>query len=265
MVPHGSGADAHVEQYRTETRRPAGRLARGSALIGSVVALLLVLMPLGQAATVHANTTFSAPYNGKGITSTLLQTLGCGVKGTIPTHPKFTTSTGAAVLVVKTKAKSCPAALGYNWVIAGGGVGYFSKPFHGLSGAHAVVATWSVSWTSVITAGLGPRSTGAAHATSFLVATLYLLDETNLTYLLPSNSWGWFSSTTNGTVSVSSSATVSMFLNQTLVASHSYMITASIDATSYCQASSQGPSVATGSLSLSGSGNSTKLTSLTLS
>lgn len=231
-----------------------------ASLAALALSVLTVLAPLSQGAPVHPLKTFAPPYNGKAIVGTNVQTLGCGVKGTIPTHPKFTTSTGVGVEALKAKAKSCPSGLGYNWVNAEASVGYFSKPITGLSGVHHVVVQWTVAWASTISASRGPTSSGSAHATSYIVATLYLLDQTNLTYLPPANGWGWYVATYNGTSTVSSSANVTMYLNQTLAAGHTFEITCAISASSYAWASSQGPSTAVGSLRLT----SAKLTSITL-
>ncbi|MFI5417294.1 MAG: hypothetical protein ACHQ2Y_00140 [Candidatus Lutacidiplasmatales archaeon] len=233
------------------------------ALGGAGVAALLLLVPIAQAAPSHPLSTYAPPYNGKGLVSTSLSTLGCGVKGTITTHPKFTTSSGVAKVAVKAAAKSCGSPLGYNWVKIGGGSGYFTRTFTHVSGVHHVVAHWSVAWSSTVSVSKGPKFTGGGYASSFVVAVLWLLDETNLTYLSPANSWGFFSAISNGTVSNISSATVSMYLNQTLVSGHVYSITTAIDISAYAQASSKGPSTASALLSLAGSGKSTKLTSIT--
>jgi hypothetical protein len=231
-------------------------------LAAVALAVLTVLAPLSQGAPVHPLKTFAPPFNGKAGVATNTQTFGCGVKGMIPIHPKFTKSTGVGIESLKTKAKSCPSGIGYNWVNVEASVGYFSKPITGLSGVHSVVVHWTVAWASSISANRGPASRGSAHATSYIVATLYLLDETNLTYLPPANGWGWYSATYNGTSALTSSANIAMYLNQTLAAGHTFVITCAISASSGAWASSQGPSTALGTLSLT---SGTKLTSITLS
>jgi hypothetical protein len=238
------------------------RLALGPILAVAAVTLLLALTPLSQAATVRHGT-FAPPYGGKGLVSVTLGTVGCGAKDLLTVYPKFTPSTGIASGATKAKSVSCSSPLGYNSAKGGFSSGYFSKPFTGLSGLHHVVVHWTVSWNSTITAKLGPRFSGFATASSFIVATLYLLDETNLTYLPPSTSWSWFSTTSNGTVHNSSTVFFAMYLNQTLVSSHSYTITPAINVAEYASASSAGPTSASAYLSLTGP-TSTKLTSVTL-
>ncbi|MCI4318254.1 MAG: hypothetical protein L3J96_06910 [Thermoplasmata archaeon] len=242
--------------------RVRGGLALVPALAAAVV-LLLVLTPFGQAAAVFHPSTFVPPYNGKGLVQITTSTLGCGGKATVAKAPKFTTSTGVATGAGRAKDSSCSSPLGYTWAKTSLSSGYFSRPMSHLSGLHHVVVQWKVSWNSTVSANLGPGFKGAASASSFLVATLYLLDETNGTYLLPSSGWSFLSSTVNGTVHSSSSATFSMYLNQTLVSSHTYVITPAINWAEYAQASSTGHCSASAFLSISGPGG-TKLLSVTL-
>lgn len=242
--------------------RIRGGLALAPALAAAVV-LLLVVTPVGQAAAVVHPSTFAPPYNGKPLVLVTTSTLGCGAKSTVAKAPKFTTSTGLATGASRAKDSSCSSPLGYNWAKTQLSSGYFSRPITHLSGLHHVVVQWQVSWNSTVTANLGPSFQGAATARSFIVATLYLLDESNGTYLPPSSGWSFLSSTVNGTVHSSSSATFSMYLNQTLVSSDICVITPAIDTSVYAQAGSSGHCSATAFLSLSGPGG-TKLLSMTL-
>jgi hypothetical protein len=257
-------AKPSAEHASTRAAPRRNRTMNAPALAALAVGLLIALTPFAQAGSVRHAATYTPPYTGKGLVSVTTSTLGCGVKTTITTAPKFTTITGVAIGAGKAKAVSCSSPLGYNTAKAGAGVGYFTKTFTGVSGPHHVVVHWTVSWSSVLTAKLGPGFTGSAYASSYLVATLYLLDSTNLTYLPPSSSWSWFSSTANGTVTNHSSATFAMYLNQTLVSSHVYSITPAISLATYASASSVGPTSASAYLSLAGPGTSTKLLSISI-
>jgi hypothetical protein len=141
--------------------------------------------------------------------------------------------------------------------------GYFARPIHGVSGLHHVVVHWTASWNSTISANRGPGSLGTAQASTYLVATLYLLDETNGTYLLPSSGWNFLSGSLNGTVHSSSSASFAMYLNQTLLSADTYVITTGISWTEYAQTSSTGHASASAFVTMFGPGGATKLTSVT--
>jgi hypothetical protein len=228
-----------------------------------IMAFLVFLTPLAQAATVVPAVTYGPPFSGGVATAKLLQYQGCGLTAKITKGPKFTLTSGVEVLGQKTTATSCPSPLGYNWVISSGSAGMWTKTFHGVSGLRHIVVKWHVSWTSTITASLGPTFSGSAHASTFMAAVTYLVDETNLTYIGAANSWGAYSYIANGTQTLTPSAAVTIYLNQTLISSHVYAIATWIYGTTASWASSAGPSTASAILVLAGPGGTTHLISIT--
>jgi len=167
--------------------------------------------------------------------------------------------TGCAACIV-----ACPHdVLGYNTADTTGYAGMWTKTFTGLSGFHQVVAHWTVHWSSTIKANLGPhQANGQASASTLVRAVLYLVDETNGTYLNPANAWSSYSWTGNGTLVTIHSATVSIFVNQTLVGSHTYAIATWIYATTAVYAASTGGNTASATISLANAGGTTDLTSI---
>jgi hypothetical protein len=270
MEAHSATETTHAHRGRP----PALRLSRGEprtlgaalAIAAGFVALLLLTSPMTSAAQVHPASTYAPPFHGKVATAKSLQYLGCGITAKISKGPSFSLTSGIEVLAEKTTAKPCGSPLGYNDVATGGNGGMWTKPFTGLSGAHQVVVHWTVHWTSILTAHLGAhQGNGASHASSFVSAILYLVDESNGTYLLPSNSWGSYSYTGNGTNTTASTALVSIHLNQTLLSYHTYAIATWIYASTFSFASSTGGSSSSASLVLTNAGGATKLTSVVLS
>ena len=201
---------------RTALRAPRGlRLAQGLGVAAVLVAILVVTTPIAQAGPLHASLTYGPPFAGKVTTARTLQYLGCGTTGKITKLPKFALSTGVETLAEKTTAKPCASPLGYNTADTTGYAGMWTKTFTGLSGFHQVVAHWTVHWSSTIKANLGPhQANGQASASTLVRAVLYLVDETNGTYLNPANAWSSYSWTGNGTLVTIHSATVSIFVNQ---------------------------------------------------
>jgi hypothetical protein len=256
----------HVDAgtHTTALRAPRGlRFAQGLGVAAVLVALLVVTTPIAQAGPLHASLTYGPLFAGKVTTARTLQYLGCGTTAKITKLPKFALSTGVETLAEKTTAKPCASPLGYNTADTTGDAGMWTKAFTGLSGLHQVVAHWTVHWSSTIKANLGPhQANGQASASTLVRAVLYLVDETNGTYLNPANAWSSYSWTGNGTLVTIHSATVSIFLNQTLVSSHTYAIATWIYATTAVYAASTGGNTASATISLANAGGTTDLTSI---
>jgi hypothetical protein len=250
------------------SRVPRGRLSAplvgsGLALAAIVVAAILVLTPLTQAAQSTSSVTSVKPFVGKVTTARSLAYLGCGTTAKITKLPKFSLKTGVEVLAEKTTAKPCASPLGYNTATTTGDAGMWGKPFTTFAGVHHVVVHWTVRWASTITAHLGTnQALGQGSASTDLLAVLYLVDESNGTYLPAANSWGSYSHTANGTVVTTQSASVTIYLNQTLVASHMYSIATWIYVSSGSYAASTGGNTASATVSLANSGGGTVLTSI---
>ena len=178
------------------SRVPRGRLSAplvgsGLALAAIVVAAILVLTPLTQAAQSTSSVTSVKPFVGKVTTARSLAYLGCGTTAKITKLPKFSLKTGVEVLAEKTTAKPCASPLGYNTATTTGDAGMWGKPFTTFAGVHHVVVHWTVRWASTITAHLGTnQALGQGSASTDLLAVLYLVDESNGTYLPAANSWG---------------------------------------------------------------------------
>jgi hypothetical protein len=244
-------------------RSPVRRVGAGLALATLAVAAILVATPLTQAAQVHGFVTSTKPFVGKVTTARSLSYLGCGVTAKITSLPKFSLKTGVEVLAEKTTAKQCGSPLGYNTATTTGDAGMWGKPFTGVSGVEHVVVHWTVRWTSTITANLGRnQAVGQASSTTYLNAVLYLVDESNGTYLPAANSWGFYSHTANGTLVSKQSASVTMYLNQTVLSSDRYAIATWIYALTGSYAAAYGGNTASATVSLANAGGGTLLTSI---
>ncbi|MCI4321553.1 MAG: hypothetical protein L3K18_02305 [Thermoplasmata archaeon] len=237
----------------------------GGTIAASALALLVLFSPFSQAAPVHAPVVYTAPFSGKVGVATYLQTVDCKVTGAFTKAPGFTRATGLEQLSEKATARACPSALSYGYETVTGDAALWTKPFHVASGLYHVVVKWRVTWSAKLVANLGPTSSGLAHASSFLVGVVYLYDASNLTYLPGSNSWGAFNITYNGTVTLHSSALVTLYLNQTVRAGDTYNIATWIDASASAWAASFGHSSASASVNLGTVGNGAKLLSITRS
>jgi hypothetical protein len=245
-------------------QRPTGPLVGfGLALAVIALAAILVTSPLAAGAPTGRSVSSAKPFIGKVTTARSLAYLGCGVTAKITKLPKFSLKTGVEMLAEKTTAKECASPLGYNTATATGDAGMWGKPFTPTAGLHHVVVQWTVRWSSTITAHLGPhQAIGQGQASTYLVAVLYLVDESNGTYLPAANSWTSYSHTSNGTFVTTPSASVTLYLNQTLLASNTYAIATWIYASSGSYAASTGGSTASATVSLANSGGSTVLTSI---
>jgi hypothetical protein len=232
--------------------------------VAAAIAALLVLgAPLAGAAPLNGPVTYHAPFAGKATSARSLSYLGCGTTAQITKLPKFSVTTGVELLGEKTTAKPCASPLGYNTATTTGNGGMWTKPFTGVSGLYHVVVHWTVRWTSNVSAKLGPhQANGQASANAYVAAVLYLVDETNGTYLYPANSWVSTSYTANGSFVRTQSASVTMYLNQSVVSSHTYAIATWIFASTASYAAATGGDTASASLSLTNSGGSTTLTSI---
>jgi hypothetical protein len=249
--------------FRLRYRLGARPFAAGLALTALFVVSGMVLTPIAQAGSTHASVTYLPKFPGKATTAKSLQYFGCGIKAKISKAPKFNLSSGVETLAEKTTAKGCASPLSYNDVDTTGDAGMWTKPFTGWSGVHSVVAHWTVRWSSSIQAHLGAhQANGRASASTYVLAVLYLVDESNGTYLYPSNGWNSYRWTGNGTLTSTPSATVSMYLNQSLISSHTYAIATWIYATSAAYAASTGGNTAFASIALSNSAGATELTSI---
>lgn len=238
----------------------------GSALGVAAIALVMILTPFSQAAPVAFGTVvYHAPYAGKPVTGSFMQSVDCKVSGSYPKMPAFNRATGLEQVSVKSSARSCPSGLGYGWEDTTGSAGDWTPSFHGISGAYHVVVKWKVTWSATLKANLGPHFTGAAHSTLYLVGILYLYDGTNLTYLPATSTWSAFNATYNGTATFHSSVVATMYLNQTVILGHTYNIATWIDVSSYAYASSFGPSSASASVNVGTLGNGAQLLSITRS
>jgi hypothetical protein len=237
----------------------------GGAFAASALALLVVFSPFSQAAPVHAPVVYTAPFHGKTGVGTILQSIDCKVTGSFTKAPVFTRSSGLEQLSEKSTARSCPSALSYGWETVTGDAAFWTLPFHAPSGLYHVVVKWRVTWSAKLVASLGPTNSGSAHASSFLVGVVYLYDSSNLTYLPGSNSWGAYNITYNGTVTLHSTALVTLYLNQTVRSSDIYNIATQIDVSASAWAAAFGPSSASASVNLGTAGNGAKLLSITRS
>jgi hypothetical protein len=239
------------------------RWAPSLSIAAVLVAALMLAAPLAQAAPVHATVTNVAPFVGKVTTARSLSYLGCGTTAKITKLPKFSLKTGVEVLGQKTTAKPCASPLGYNTATTTGDAGMWTKPFTGVGGLYQVVVHWTVRWTSTVTANIGPhQANGQASANAYVAAVLYLVDESNGTYLYPDNSWVSTSHTVNGTIVTTQSASVAIYLNQTILSSHTYAIATWIFGSTESYAASTGGNTASATLSLANTGGSTLLVSI---
>lgn len=256
------GVTEEAESRPRWERRVGGGLAIAAA-IG--VALLFLgsaaATPVGVAA---ASVTDKAPYTGVESSNEfgLLSGSGgpiCGVAESFLVAPFFNLTTGHANESVKATAHSCGP--GTSFAEPEEMAGFTSASYTTTSGMHHIKATWTIDLSAklVATPG-GPSQTAEAY---FIVTTqLYLLDLTNSSVFDQANYPYLIYEITSGTYShVYPKVVQELYLNATLVKSHSYEFGVFVYLTVYASVS-PGTSSASASANMGSGGRNAFLSSV---
>jgi hypothetical protein len=260
----GEKKEADKQPVRYEVgARPRPRLVGSVAVVLVAVACLLVLAPLAQGSGPRALTTWTAPYHGFPHVANTVSMYGCGSTASNWKPAAFSTATGVAVLGEKSHAVACGSPASYSIGFATGLAGLFSKGFTATSGAHHVVVHWKAVWGTKLVAIPGK---GAVYASEFVAAYASIYDATNGTSFHQANNWSASKFTTSGNVTFNGTKAVTLYVNATLVAGHSYYIITYVYGTTYAYASGTATGgSADANLNKATFGNSGKLTSVTIS
>jgi hypothetical protein len=243
--------------------RPRRRWVAGSSVALAAVALLLIAAPWAQGAGTRALTTLHAPYHGFPQVGNTVTTLGCGATASNWKPAAFSTTTGAAILGEHGHAVACGSPASFSIGEAVSQAGFFSAAFTTTSAAHHVVAHWKLVWGAKLVAIPGKGKVVASDVVS-VFAEIY--DGTASKTFGQANSWSQSNSTTNGTVTFNGTKTVSIYVNATLIAGHTYFVVTWVQGTAYGYATGNATGgSADAMLNKATFGNSGKLTSVTIS
>ena len=237
-----------------DRRWSAGRVALGTALVGTVV---LLLAPAGVGALPQLS--LSAPYHGSVVRANMVSTSGCA-RAISPVHPQFSVALGRGGFTDRASARGCAQAGHYS-----SNLGYAQAEIRVAvnvpitsSGPHQLVEKWNFTLSGAAQASLAACPKGTAiysscfqFVESYAFADTYLYDSTNASYTWASGFWHGLNpevynltyyyngSTTNQQViapgSFSATSFVSFYVNATLDRKHTYELVTVIDGGVQCE------------------------------
>ncbi|MCI4350172.1 MAG: hypothetical protein L3K15_01480 [Thermoplasmata archaeon] len=258
----GSAQDDRRRKVHGETRQ-GQRVAFGTIASLGAVALVLLVAPAALGSPAVHRASIIAPYHGYPYVATTVNMNGCGATASNWKPPAFSLATGVAVLGEKSHAIACGSPASASVGTAIGIAGLFGKGFTTTSGVHHLVAHWKVVWGGKLVAVPGK---GAVLAETYLAAFAALYDGTTGVYHYSTHNWTAINATTNGTVSFNSTKAVSIYVNATLVAGHTYYVITYVEgATSALATGTATGGSADAYLNKATFGNAGTLTSFTIS